>query len=338
MKTLEVYQEPEISSKLIKIDKESGIPLLGLIHIGVVDRGSSLLQVRASTACNMKCSFCSTSANSENHSYNYTVELDYLLDWIKETIKLKDNLVNQINIDSVGEPTAYPQIAELVKAVKNLPGIQYVTMQSNGTLLTETKIKALEEAGLNRINFSIHSTNPEFSKYLFGSTNYKVDNIIRTLELINNSKIELNLTPVYLPKFNDKDVEEIIQLAKKLNCKISIQKYEIFRYSRKERKTKEISWFKFYRQLGEWEKKYDIKLKLGPIDFKILKSKKVPLVMHREDKVRARIIMPGWLKGEMIAIANNRCITIFDCNNKINDTINVQILDIKDGIYLAKKL
>jgi len=118
MKTLKILKEQPKLKGLIKITKESGIPLLGLIHIGVIDRGSSLLQVRASTYCNMKCTFCSTAANSfEIHPYNYEVELNYLVDWIKEVIKLKDNQVNQINIDSVGEPTAYPKIIELIKEI-----------------------------------------------------------------------------------------------------------------------------------------------------------------------------------------------------------------------------
>ena len=139
---------------IITIDKASGIPLIGLIHIGVIDRGSNLLQVRATTACNMKCTFCSTSANSPIHPYNYQVELNYLLETIKEVINLKDNQVREINIDSVGEPTAYPQLIELVKGCKAIPEIEFISMQTNGTLLNKEKIKALEEAGLGRINFS----------------------------------------------------------------------------------------------------------------------------------------------------------------------------------------
>ena len=337
MSQLQLYKETT-KSKLIKVTRESNMPLLGLIHIGVIDRGSSLLQVRASTYCNMKCTFCSTSANSEIHEYNYEIELDYLLDWIKEAIRLKENNINNINIDSVGEPAAYPKITELVKACKSLPNIEYVTMQSNGTLLTEQKIKSLEEAGLNRINLSIHSLGKEYSKELFGSNNYNIERIEKTLEIIKNSKIELNLTPVYLPGMNEKDIEEIILLAKKLNCKISIQKYEQFRYSRKEERTEEIRWFKFYKKLEEWEAKFNIKLKLGPIDFKIKRAKFIPLILKKGDVLRAKVIMPGWIKNEMIAEANNRAITIFNCNNKINDLVKIKILSTKDGIYLAKAI
>ena len=96
----------------------------------------------------MRCSFCSTASNDQIlHPYNYEVELDYLLDWIKEVIKLKDNQVDQINIDSVGEPTAYPKIIELVKQCKNILEIKTITMQTNGTLLNEKLIKDLEKWG-----------------------------------------------------------------------------------------------------------------------------------------------------------------------------------------------
>jgi len=324
---------------LIKIDKNSGIPLLGLLQIGVIDRGSSLLQVRASTACNMKCTFCSTAANSFNiHPYNFVVDLDYLIDWIKEAIKLKDNMVNQINIDSVGEPSAYPQIVELVKKCKEIPGIDIITMQSNGTILSEKLINELAIAGLSRINFSIHSLNPEKSKYLFGSANYNIEKIKETCKLINNSSIELNITPVLLVGVNESDIEELILFAKELNCKISIQNYENFKYSRKERKAKPQTWFRFYRKLDELEKKFNYKLKLGPTDFKISKSKKIPLVLERGDIITGKVLMPGWLRNEAVIAVNNRAVTISECNANGGDFIKAKIIETKNGIYIAKKL
>lgn len=338
MSQLQIYKEEPKLKGLIKIDKNSQIPLLGMIHIGVLDRGSSLLQVRASTYCNMKCTFCSTAANSFGiHPYNYEVELSYLVDWIKETIKLKENLVNQINIDSVGEPTAYPKIIELVKEIKKIPEIEIITMQSNGTLLSKEKIKALEEAGLNRINFSIHSLIPEQSKELFGSENYNLNKILETCKLIKNSKIELNLTPVYLPGVNDEQIGKIIEFAKELNCKISIQKYEIYKYTRKDKRVKKQNWYKFYKYLDALESKHNYKLKLGPTDFKILRSKRIPLVFQRGDIIYVEVIMPGWMKNEVIAKANNRAITVVDCNNKIGDKIKVKILETRDSIYIGKK-
>ncbi len=339
MQTLQILKEEPKFKGLIKIDRSSNIPLIGMIQIGIIDRGSSLLQVRASTACNMKCTFCSTAANSYNiHPYNYEVELSYLMEWIKEAIKLKDNKVNQINIDSVGEPAAYPKIAELVKEVKNLPEVEIVTMQSNGTLLNEKLIKNLEEAGLNRINLSVHSLNQEQSKILFGSQNYNLKKITENCRLIKNSKIELNITPVYLPGVNDEQISELIGFAKELNCRISIQKYEIYKYSRKEKKAKEQNWFKFYKCLEELEKKHNYKLKLGPLDFKIYKSPRIPLTLKRGEVIMADVVMPGWIKNEVIAVANNRAVTVLDCSSNPGERIRIKILEAKDSIYIGKKV
>lgn len=339
METLKLYKEEPEFKGLIKIDKTTNIPLLGMIHIGVIERGSSLLQVRASTVCNMKCTFCSTAANSYNmHPYNYEVELNYLLDWVREVIRLKQGKVNQINIDSVGEPTAYKHIVDLVRECKKIQGIEIVTMQSNSTLLSKEKIKALEEAGLNRINLSIHSLVPEQGKELFGSQNYNLKKILENCRLINRSKIELNLTPVCLPRINDEQISSIIEFAKELSCRISIQKYEIYKYSRKEKRVKEQNWYKFYKYLEELEKKHNYKLKLGPIDFKIYKSPRVPLVFRRNDVVMAEVVMPGWMKNEVVAVANNRAITVVDCNAKMRAKIKVRILETRDSIYIGKKV
>src|SRR3989338_4685721 len=332
-------EKPQTQNKLIRIDRSINIPLIGAIHIGVIDRGSNLLQVRASTYCNMKCTFCSTAANSfEIHHYNYEVELNYLVDWIKEVIKLKNNQVNQINIDSVGEPTAYPKIAELVRECKNLPQIEIVTMQSNGTLLNEKLIKSLEEAGLNRINFSIHSLEKEQSKTLFGAQNYNLKKTIENCRLINNSKIGLNLTPVYLPGINDNQIGSLIGFAKELNCRISIQKYEIYKYSRKEKKAKAQNWYKFYKYLEELEKKHNYKLKLGPSDFKIYKSPKIPLTLKRGEVTTGYVVMPGWIKNEVIAVANNRTVTVLNCCSNPGERIRIKILETKDSIYIGIKV
>ncbi len=335
----QIIAKQSVKNSLISIDRTTNIPLIGAIHIGVIDRGSNLLQVRASTYCNMKCSFCSTAANSrEIHNYNYEIDLDYLLDWIKEAVRLKNDEVSQINIDSVGEPTAYPRIAELIRKVKSIQNVEFVTMQSNGTLLTEEKIKALESAGLGRINLSLHSLDDKFSKYLFGSDHYNVDRIKSVCKMINDSNIELNITPVYLPGLNDNDIPKLIEFAKELGCRISIQKYELYRYSRKEKKADMINWYSFYKKLEEWEKLYGYKLKLGPNDFKIRRSRRIPLVMNRNDIIRPKIVMPGWMPNEMIGVFNNRLVTVLDCTSAVNSYVSTKVLETKDSIYLAKKL
>ncbi len=327
-------------SNVFYINQESGIPLIGLIQIGVIDRGSNLLQVRTSTACNMNCTFCSTDAGvySKQHKKNLIVDPEYMFQYIQEMVKLKgcDNI--EINLDSVGEPSAYPYLLQLLEKIKIIPEVKYISMQTNGSLVTPEKIEVWEKAGIRRVNWSLHSLDPEKAKYLFGNHEYNLERVKAMLKVMAKSKIELNLTPVYLPGVNDADMPKIIQLAKELNCKIGIQKYETYKYSRKENDAERISWYKFYRQLEVWEKEFSIKLKCGPRDFNIVRTKKIPLVWRKGDVVQVEVKAAGWFPNELIAAAQNRAVTVVDCNAKVGDRIKVKMLSADNSIYLAKKI
>src|SRR3989344_2810797 len=179
--------------ELIKIDQDSGIPLIGLAYIGILTRNNnSLLQIRPTTICNMKCAFCSTAANSlKIHPRNFIVDKDYLVAWIKEIKKLK---------------------------------IKTISMVTNGILLNN--IKGLKEAGLDKINISIHTLNKEKGKILFGKDSYDVEKVIENIKELLKNKLEVWLTPVYIQNFNEADIEDLIELSKELKCNIGIQKYE----------------------------------------------------------------------------------------------------------------
>ncbi len=321
---------------LFKIDQNSGIPLIGVIAFGLIDRGTNLLQVRGSTACNLKCLFCSTAANDpEVHPTEFVVEVNYLVKWVKDIVKLKGPGV-EINLDSVGEPTAYPDLVQLVKELKKIPEVNKISMQTNGTLLNEQKIKELEEAGLDHINLSIDTLDIKKGAYLRGCQTYNVQKLVETAKLIRKSKIELLLAPVWLPDVNDEDVKGLIKLSKELNCKIGIQKYEVYKYSRKMKEANAINWWKFYKQLDLWEKEFEVKLKATAKDFNVEKRERVPEVFEEGEKVQVEIKAPGWQKGQMIGVARNRCVSINDCDADIGDKVNIKILESKNNIYVAE--
>ncbi len=130
--------------QLVKITRESGVPLIGHIAFGIVVRpNSNLIQVRATTICNMNCIFCSTDGGpySSTHRTHYTVDPQYLAKWVKEIVDLKGE--THVNIDSVGEPTAYQELETLIAELRKIPGVCFISMQTNGTLLTREKILAL---------------------------------------------------------------------------------------------------------------------------------------------------------------------------------------------------
>lgn len=321
--------------KIINITRESGIPLIGCIAFGIIDRGSNLLQIRATSACNIKCSFCSVNANNpEVHPVEYYVDIDYLIDYVKEIIKIKGKNIIAF-IDSVGEPLMHPKIKELVKKLKEIEEISKVIIVTNGVLLSKELVDELEKIGLDQINLSLNSLEAGLAENLAGCR-YDVNKIIETAKYISKSRIKLIITPVWIPNINDEEIIKIIKFSKEIGCKIGLQKYEEYKYSRRVKKSKKINYYKFYKKLGEWEKEFNTKLKLGPIDFGIERRTRIPTVFNKNDKIKVKIACEGWFKNELIGVAKNRSITIIDKEAKINDLINAKVLENKNNIYIAK--
>ena len=322
--------------EIVTIDEKSGIPLIGLAYLGILTRNdNSLIQIRPTTVCNLKCPFCSTAANSLNiHPRNFIIEKNYLVAWIKEVINYLGE-IDIAHIDSVGEPTTYKDLPFLIKEIKKLK-VKQVSMVTNCSLLNEKLIKELKKAGLDKINISIHSLKEDKSKNLFGSNSYDVKKVLKNLELLVKNKIEVWLTPVYLPGINEPDIEDLIQLSKRLKCNIGIQKYEIHKFGRKMKSVKEETYHNFYKKINEWENKFNIQLGFKAKDIQVKKVKKLPIKFKLNEKVKIQLKSQGWMPNQMIGIAKNRAITVLGCNKPINSTISAKIIQTKNNIYLAK--
>ena len=123
-----------------RITRKSEIPLVGSLYFGIIDRGTSLLQVRPSCGCNLNCPFCSVDAGpaSTTRATSYEVEMEYLAEAVGEIARFKGTGV-ECHIDSPGEPVMYPHLPELIAALRQIEEVSVISLQTNGTLLTRGK-------------------------------------------------------------------------------------------------------------------------------------------------------------------------------------------------------
>jgi uncharacterized Fe-S cluster-containing radical SAM superfamily enzyme len=342
-----VPNDLKFNKKLVKITQDSEIPLIGCIAFGIVDRGTNVIQIRPSSLCPLSCIFCSTDAgpNSKKRQCEFLVELDYLLFYIKQVVAYKGIKNIEAHIDTIGDPLTYPKIVDLVQKLRSIDSINVISMQTHGFLLNEKLIDDLADAGLSRINLSIDALNPVLAKKLSGTESYDVTRTLSLAEYIaNSSKIDLLIAPVWISPFNDLEIPKIIEYAKTIGAgkkwsPLGIQKYEIHKYGRKPKGANNMSWKKFYEQLNYWEKLFNVKLKLSPTDFGIFKVKKMPIPFKKYEKVKAKIVETGLFKGQKIAVAKGRAITIINSNDLlINSHVFVRILRIKDNIIIAEPI
>lgn len=334
----------QANRQICSITEESEIPLIGCISFGVIDRGTNVLQIRPTSICVLSCIFCSTDAGpcSRWRQVEYVVELDYLLSTIREILKIKRSNRMEAHIDTVGDPLTYPHIVELVHKLSEFSEFNVISLQTHGVLLTDKLIDELAEAGLSRINLSIDALDEKLSKKLSGTDLYDIYRIIEIAEYITSSPIDLLIAPVWIPSLNDYEIPRIINFAMKIGAgkhwpPLGIQKYEVHKFGRKPPGVKPMTWYKFYKCLRELENKFKVRLILNPHDFNIFKLPSIPNPFRRFEKVKMKVVGPGWLKGEKLAVARNRAITLVDAEHiPIGATVYARIIRVKHNIFIAK--
>ena len=330
------------------IDVPEDWPLIGCIAFGLIDRGTNLIQVRPSSSCPLSCIFCSTDAGpqSRNRQAEYLVDVDHIIKWFKFILNFKKSKSIEAHIDTVGDPLSYPHLVDLIHRLSEIPRVKVISIQTHGVLLTQRLISDMEAAGLSRINLSIDALDPTLAKILAGTDRYDLNYVLEMAEVIANSRIDLLIAPVWVPGYNDGEIPKLIEYALKIKAgkkwpPLGIQKFNVHKYGRKPKGVKPMTWFKFYRELRELEKRFNVKLILKPSDFGIVKDIKLPLKYKRGDKVRVRVIGYGWLKGEKLAINHDgdRIITIINASDiEVGAKVSARILACKDNIYVAEPL
>jgi len=331
---------------LIRVGTDVDIPLVGAIAFGIIDRGTNVLQIRPTSLCPLSCPFCSTDAgpSSRRRAAEYMVDLDLLLDWAAQLVRFKGSKGIEAHVDTVGEPATYPHIVELVQGLADIPGVEIISMQTNGVLMDEQIVDELEAAGLARINLSIHALDPGLAKQLAGTDNYDLEAVLSLAEAIAASRIDLLIAPVWVPGLNDDEIPRIIEFAKGIGAgkrwpPLGIQKYLAHKRGRRPRGVRPMSWRAFYRVLRALEKRHGVKLVLSPEDFGMFKAPLLPPPFSPGEVVKVKVMAPGWLKGEVTGVARGRAITLVGASDlKPGMNVLARVIKVKHTIYLAKPL
>ena len=162
------------------------------------------LRLSVTDRCNLRCTYCM----AEEMTFlpkQQILSLEELHDTAAAFVELG---IRKIRLTG-GEPLIRRNIVKLVGLLTALPGLDEVTMTTNGLLLP-TMAQPLKEAGLSRLNISIDSLKSERFKQLT-----RVGNLEEVIAGINAATVagfkKVKLNAVIMAGFND---DEVIDLAK----------------------------------------------------------------------------------------------------------------------------
>ncbi|MGC9071109.1 MAG: radical SAM protein [Acidilobus sp.] len=345
-----VKQGPTIDGRrVIRLGRP--FPFMGHIAFGVIERGTNVIQVRPSTLCFHDCVFCSVDAglSSRTRHAEYIIDdIDWLVDWVRAVVDIKGGGVEAL-IDGVGEPLSNPHIAELVRKLKSISGVERIAIETHGGSLSVPLIKALEKAGLDRVNLSVDAMDPGLARRLVNVSWYDVGKILATVErALLETRVDFILTPVIVPGYNEGEMLKLIEWAKahRLGERsgwpsgVLVQKYEAHRFGRRPKGVVPWSWEYFYKFLRRLERETGYRLLLRPDEIGIRRAPRVERPFRKGDEVNLVIAGDGWLLSELLAVDPrcSRVITVIKAKRGLDRGIVIRgsIIRDEDNIYLAR--
>lgn len=169
-------------------------------------RNIHYLRISLTDHCNLRCVYCMP----EDMTFRPNQELMQ-----DDELLLITRLCAGLGFDKIrltgGEPTVRANIVELVRGIAAIPGVRHLAMTTNGVLLGRLA-HSLKEAGLQRVNISIDTLDPDRFKRLtrWGSFDQVWEGILAAEAA---GLVPLKLNAVVVRGYNDQDVPSLAALT-----------------------------------------------------------------------------------------------------------------------------
>jgi cyclic pyranopterin phosphate synthase len=165
------------------------------------NRQITYLRISVTDRCNLRCTYCMPEQGVAPKRHRDILSYEKMVEVASEAISLG---INKIRLTG-GEPLVRKGVLSLVEQLKKLPGLNELTLTTNGVLL-DRMARPLKQAGLDRINISLDTLDAEKYKKLtrIGDIEHVFRGINAAIEAgFKNTKINM----VLIPGFNDDEIE-----------------------------------------------------------------------------------------------------------------------------------
>jgi cyclic pyranopterin phosphate synthase len=167
------------------------------------------LRISLTDRCNMRCVYCMPAVGMQFLPRPELLTADELLLVVRAAARAGFRKLRLTG----GEPMLRPDIVELVRAMKATPGIEHIAMTTNALRLRKLA-QPLKDAGLDRVNISIDSLDPQ--KFRQMTRGGKLEEVWAGIEAaVAAGLAPLKLNAVIVRGMNDDEVVELAALTLK---------------------------------------------------------------------------------------------------------------------------
>jgi cyclic pyranopterin phosphate synthase len=173
-------------------------------------RVAKKLRVSLTDRCNFRCVYCMP----EHVTFMPTDELLT----VEEIVRVV-GVFARLGVDKVrltgGEPLLRPEVVEITRRVKAIPGIRTVSLTTNGVRLPELA-GALKAAGLDGVNVSLDSL--DRSRFRVLARRDRLDDVLEGIRAARNAGLApLKINCVVMRGVNDDEIPVFLQWAAEEN-------------------------------------------------------------------------------------------------------------------------
>ena len=189
----------------------------------MLSRKFEYLRISVTDRCNYRCSYCMPS-EVFNNNYSYIAQNKILS--YEEIIHLC-SILKKIGLTKIritgGEPLLRKNIDKLVYKLKTESGIDNVSMTTNGSLLTDSKLKKLKSSGLDSITLSLDTLDSKKITKINGTKkHFDLDMVLTGIEKYFTT---VKTNTVVIKNINDDEVLDIVNKLSVLRSEIRFIEY-----------------------------------------------------------------------------------------------------------------
>lgn len=170
------------------------------------------MRISITDRCNLRCQYCMPNGISQ-------VPMGEILSYEEiETVCLAavELGITRFKITG-GEPLVRLGCPELIGKIKQIPGVEQVTLTTNGVLLGNY-LDALEANGLDAVNISLDTLNRENYKKITGFD--ELEKVKQNIDLALQKRFPVKINVVLQKGVNDGEWKDLVELARDRNIDV----------------------------------------------------------------------------------------------------------------------
>lgn len=173
------------------------------------NRKIDYLRISLTDRCNLHCRYCQPEI-SEHVPHNEILRYEELLRICRAALQLG---IRKFKITG-GEPLLRRGCSNFIANLKQLDGVEQVTLTTNGTLLAQ-QLPELIKAGVDSINVSLDTLDAAYYTELTGGS---LGNVLQALQELQAAGIPFKLNCVPLAETGLSDIMQLLKLAHRYNA------------------------------------------------------------------------------------------------------------------------